>query len=335
MPDRVFLVTGASGFIGRALCRTLQPMGRVRALLHRPVSGPWHEALTVDLAQAAPPIEVLEGVDAVFHLAGKAHAVDEGREDDGGHHALTVDGTRRLLEACRRARVPRLVFVSSVKAMGEGGERVLDESAIANPRSAYGRSKRAAEVLVLDGGYVAHASVLRLPLVYGPGQKGNLMRMIEAVDRGQFPSLPRVHNRRAMIHADDVARAALLAADNPAASGRVFIVSDGRESSPREIYQWICAELRVQPPAWTMPLFAFRILAATGEVVRRVSGRRWRFDADAYHKLFGSAVYDTSAARDVLGLVPEWDLRRAMPELVDDFKRRGTDPKLATARAAL
>lgn len=320
MNERAYLVTGASGFIGRALCRRLSAMGRVRAVLRAPATGPWHDSVIADLAVAGPDPDALSRVDAVFHFAGKAHALDE---IGGGaeHRAITVDGTRRLLEACRLARVPRILFASSVKAMGEGGE-VVDESHACAPRSEYGRAKRDAEELVLRGGYVAHATVLRLPLVYGPGQRGNLARMIEAIDRGRFPPVPRVANRRSMIHVDDVASAALLAIENPRAAGRAFIVTDGGSYSTRQIYELVCESLGVEPPAWTVPRFGLAVLARVGDVVGRLRGRRVGFDSEAYDKLLGSAVYDDSAAREVLGFAPAWDLRRALPEMVEAYQGR-------------
>ncbi len=321
MREPVFVVTGATGFVGRRLCAALQPHGHVRAVLRRPADGPWDDAVMVDLAQAAPPDEALAGASAVFHLAGKAHARDERGPRDGEHRALTVDGTRRLLDACSRAAVARFVFASSVKAMGEESDHPLDESAPASPCSAYGESKLAAERLVLDGSSVAHAVVLRLPLVYGPGQKGNLARMLDGVSRRRFPPPPRVANRRTMIHVDDVARAAVLASQRSEAAGRVLIVGDGRAYSTREIYEWIAHELGLRTPAWGVPLAAFRMLAVAGDALARVRGRRWLFDTDAFEKLFGSAVYDTSAARKVLGFVPEWDLRRALPAIIDEFQR--------------
>ncbi|MDH3199046.1 MAG: NAD-dependent epimerase/dehydratase family protein [Candidatus Krumholzibacteria bacterium] len=322
MGERLFLVTGASGFIGTVLCGRLRALGRVRALVRRRLVGPWDESVVADLAAGDLPAEALAGVDVAFHFAGKAHAFDEPGDAASGHRAVSVEGTRRLLEACRCARVARLVFASSVKAMGEGGEERLDESSVARPRSEYGRSKLDAEALVLRGGYVPHATVLRLPLVYGPGDRGNLARMIDAVDRGRFPPLPRVRNRRSMIHVDDVARAAVLAADHPAAAGRVFLLDDGRAYSTRQIYEWICASLGREVPGWTVPSFLLRSLARVGDVVGRARGRRWRFDSDAYDKLLGSAIYDGTAARDALGFEPEWDLQRALPRMVEGVRNR-------------
>jgi nucleoside-diphosphate-sugar epimerase len=318
---RLFFVTGASGFIGAALCRRLQALGRVRALVRRPCAGPWDEAVVADLATEDLPRDALAGVDVVFHLAGKAHVVGAAARDAAGHRALTVEGTRRLLAACRGAGVERLVFASSVKAMGEGGPETLDESSAPAPRSEYGKSRRDAEELVLRGGDVAHAAVLRLPPVYGPGHKGNLARMIEAVDRGRFPPVPRVPNRRSMIHVDDVVSAALLAAERPAAAGRALIVSDGREYSTREIYEWICASLGMAVPRWTVSRSLLRALARVGDALGRLRGRPAPFDSDAYDKLFGSAVYDTSAAREALGFVPQWNLPSALPAMVDFLRR--------------
>jgi nucleoside-diphosphate-sugar epimerase len=335
MGERVFFVTGASGFIGTALCRRLQTLGRVRALLRRPDAGPWDESVVADLAADELPRDALAGADVVFHLAGKAHAAGAEASDDSDHRALTVEGTRRLLEACRRAGVARLVFVSSVKAMGEGGDAPLDEASEPAPRSEYGKSRLDAEELVLRGGYVAHTVVLRLPPVYGPGHKGNLARMIDAVDRGRFPPLPRVRNRRSMIHVDDVVSAALLAIERPAAAGRAFIISDGREYSTREIYEWICASLGVEVPRWTVSRSFLRALARAGDALGRVRGRPSPFDSDAYEKLLGSAVYDTSAAREALGFVPHWDLPSALPAMVDAFRRRHPAPsRRVGARAA-
>lgn len=335
MGERLFFVTGASGFIGTALCRRLQTRGRVRALLRRPAAGPWDESVVADLAAGELPPDALAAVDVVFHLAGKAHAAAAAGRDDSGHRALTVEGTRRLLEACRRAGVARLVFASSVKAMGEGGQAPLDETSEPAPRLEYGKSRLDAEELVLRGGYVAHAVVLRLTPVYGPGHKGNLARMIEAVDGGRFPPLPRVRNRRSMIHVDDVVSAALLAAERPAAAGRVLIVSDGREYSTREIYEWICASLGVEVPRWTVSRFLLRALSRVGDALGRVRGRPSPFDSDAYDKLLGSAVYDASAAREVLGFVAQWNLPSALPAMVDAFRQRHPAPaRRVGARAA-
>jgi len=186
------LVTGATGFIGRRLCAVLKQHGsHVRALGRGERDGLWNRFIRADLAQGVPA-DALHDVDTVFHLAGKAHALSETSQDEAEYFRINTEGTRRLLEVAGEAGVRRFVFFSSVKAMGEGGDACLDESAACCPETPYGKSKLAAEHLVLNGGYVPEPVVLRLSMVYGPTRKGNLPRMIEAVARGRFLPLPEI-----------------------------------------------------------------------------------------------------------------------------------------------
>lgn len=125
------LVTGATGFIGRALCERLRGMGvRVRALARvaSPGGGPWDEMTAADLTEPLPP-GVMDDVECVFHLAGKVHALSEMGKDDEEYERLNVGGTRRLLEAAAATGTRRFIFFSSVKAMGEAAAERLDEAA--------------------------------------------------------------------------------------------------------------------------------------------------------------------------------------------------------------
>ena len=154
----------------------------------------WGQSVTVvegDVRDASLMKTAAVGVDTVFHLAGKAHALSEVRKDEADYFSINVDGTRNVLEGVAAGEVRKVVF-SSVKAMGEESLACLDESVEARPTTAYGRSKLEAEQLALEYGQRAglHVVCLRLPLVYGPGNKGNLFRMISAIDRGLFPPFP-------------------------------------------------------------------------------------------------------------------------------------------------
>jgi UDP-glucose 4-epimerase len=314
---RRFYVTGASGFLGRRVCRRLAGCGEVRALFRAAADGPWSGADLVDLSRGGPPQGSLDGVDTVVHLAARTHAVKEGAEAEPLYRAVNVDGTRRMLEASARAGVRRFVFVSSVKAMGEGGSVVQDETAVPAPVSWYGITKRAAEDLVLERKYTPEAVVLRPALLYGPGVAGNVARMIDAVRAGRFPAVPEVGNRRSLVHVDDAADAVVLAANEPGAVGRVFIVTDGRPCSTREMYDWICEALGGPAARRSVPPAVFRCLAKVGDAYARIRGRRWVFDSDLYDKLLGSAEYDSSAIEEALGFEPRWTFRAALPHIVD------------------
>jgi len=311
------LVTGATGFIGRRLCEALKQRGaHVRALGRNKCDGPWDSFARVDLTREMPA-GALAGVDTVFHLAGKAHALSETKQDESGYFRINADGTRRLLEVVRAAGVRRLVFFRSVKAMGEGGDACLDESAPCEPKTPYGKSKLAAERLVLEGGCVPEPTVLRLPMVYGPTRKGNLPRMIEAVAGGRFPPLPEVGNKRAMVHVDDVVAAATLAAECPEAAGQVYIVTDGQAYSTRQIYEWIRAALGKGMPCRHIPMSLLKALAKIGDGIGRVRGRRFMFDSDALEKLMGSAWYSSAKIEQELGFRPAHNLRESLPGIVD------------------
>jgi len=322
-PSRFAFITGASGFIGRSLCQQLhEQQVQVRAGMRHKVKGPWDKVVLFDLATQTLPEDALTRVDTIFHLAGKAHALSETRQDEEEYFHINTEGTRRLLEAARDAGVRCFVFISSVKAMGEGGDACQDESASCCPETPYGKSKLAAERLVLEGGYVPEPVVLRLSMVYGASRKGNLPRMIEAVAEGHFPPLPEVGNRRSMVHVEDVVQAALLAAEKPAAVGQTYIVTDGQACSTRQLYEWICEALGKPVPAWTIPPGLLRVLAKVGDGFGRVRGRRFVFDSDALDKLIGSACYSSEKIERELGFCARQRLRSALPEIVAYLARQ-------------
>ena len=140
--------------------------------------------------------------------------------------------------------------------------------------------------------------------------------MIRAIDTRRFPVPPKVPNRRSMVHVDDVALAARLAAMHPEACGRTFIITDGQQYSTRDMFEWICEALERPVPSRSLPLGMFKALAGAGDLLGAIARRRMPFNTAAFDKLFGSAAYDSSAARSVLGFKPQWSLKRAMPEIV-------------------
>ncbi len=162
-------LTGATGFIGQYLLREMPKRGyRVRALLRRPASMPVQTSSAVigDLTRPQNMSAALEGVDAVVHSAGLAHAMSGVPEND--YRLINTEATVRLARAARRAGAKRFVFLSSIRAQcGPTADTVLTEAAESRPTDAYGRSKLAAErgLAELDLDWVS----LRAVLIYGPG----------------------------------------------------------------------------------------------------------------------------------------------------------------------
>jgi len=318
------LVTGATGFIGRHLCQQLQTSGiHVTAVGRSRSEGPWDDFVCADLGGWVS-LPVFVGIDTVFHLAGKAHALAETSQDERSYFQINVEGTRQLLEWARKGGVPRFVLFSSIKAVGEGGFECLDEKAPCYPRTPYGASKLKAEELVLRGGYVPEPVVLRLSMVYGPSEKGNLPRMIRAVQAGRFPPLPEVGNRRSMAHVDDVVQAAMLAAEKSEAISQTYLVTDGTPYSTRQIYEWVCEALGKPSPAWSIPLPLLRLLARMGDGIGCLCGRRFVFDTDAMDKLTGSACYSSRRIERELGFSAHHHLHDSLPEIVHFLGERKT-----------
>lgn len=327
--DKNVLVTGGTGFIGQHLVNSLLDKGaNVTVLSRHGLISPGIEKLKFnvvngDLTQPATLASICRGVNIVFHLAGYSHALSQADDQkEGVNQRVTVNGTLALVDLSLREGVEQFIFFSSVKAMGEGDNACLDETAGGKPATSYGRAKREAERLVLDASRKGiSATVLRLPMVYGPGCKGNLPRMIQAVAHGRFPPLPETGNRRSMVDVRDVVQAALLASGNPAAVGRTYLVTDNQVYSTRQIYEWICAALQCSVPRWTIPLSLLRFAARVGDWIGQLSGRHFALGTDSLDKLIGSAWYSSEKISRELGYRPVHTLKEALPEMIAEFRK--------------
>lgn len=317
------LVTGATGFVGRALVARLRASGHlVRGVARRPAPTEATELVIADLADLPADTTLGRGIDVVYHLAAKTHDMAEAAGVEAAYRRTNVEGTRRLLDTLHGHGVRRVVFVSSVKAIDEGNETPADEETPVRPLTPYGRSKLAAEDLVRQAaaGGAFEGVCLRFPLVYGPGQRGNLQRMIATIDRGRFPPPPATGNQRSMLHVDNAVEALLLAGTHPAAAGRTYIVTDARPYATREIFDAVRAALGRTPVQWSVPMWGFTSMAMAGDWIRRLAGRRVGFDSDALQKLLGTAVYDSGAMQRELGYRPDRDLIASLPGLVADLR---------------
>lgn len=314
------LVTGGTGRIGRRLvCALVAAGAEVKVLTRDPNQAAriWPEAdvslFQADLCQLDTLNRALQGVDVVFHLASSSArtGVDHDRQPLA-HSDVTAAGTASLLDTALNGSVKRLLFFSSVKAMGEttdprsGPE---DETKPPAPTTEYGRAKLAAEqgLLAVSPEDIA-ISILRLPMVYGPGVDGNVARIVAAVAGRRFPPWPRLINHRSAIHVDDAVTAALLAAKHPRAVGRIFLATDGVAYSTRWIYEQACLALGQPVPRWTVPLPLLRAIARLSAVIERSSGRPMPLTPETLQKLTEDAWYDASALVRDLGFSPKHQL---------------------------
>jgi nucleoside-diphosphate-sugar epimerase len=325
-------VTGATGFIGQRLVRTLVEDGTPVTVLVRPPHAEttrkkWRQrnvsVVSGDLAEIASLAHTCDGIDRIFHLAAYAQTgTGESARASAHHWQVTVEGTRGLLREAIRAGVKRFVFTSSVKAMGEGGASCLNEDSPAIPVSEYGKAKLAAESVVTAAGreHGLHTATLRLPLVYGAANRGSIAQLIATFDRGNLPMLPDTGNARSMVHVDDVVRALLLLANDPKAHGQVYIVTDGRRYSTREICEWIVHALGKKVPGWSVPLWVLRAGARVGDLLRHTVWPGVFFDSRLLDKLVGSAWYSSRKIEHELGFHARWSFRTALPDMIAEYR---------------
>ncbi len=330
--DLPVLVTGATGKVGRRLVSALLREGsRVSILTRDPerARGLWPgeplECRLADLTDATSLDGLLEGIEAVFHLASYSPAPGEPDIYEApAHWPVTALGTRNLAAQVPASPVRRLVYMSSVKAMGDAAAaqgRPADETSEPRPDSLYGRAKLEAErcILGLGRGGAVHTAVVRLPMVYGLEGEGNIARMIEAVARGRFPPWPRLENRRSAVHVEDAVRAVLLAAQDPRAAGQVYLATDGRPYSTRWLYEQIRLALGRPAPRWTLPLSLLGAAAWVGSQVEVATGRAMPLTRVGLAKLTGDAWYSSQKLRDELGFEPRHDLERELPGMVRSY----------------
>ena len=293
------LVTGAAGFVGRALCPALAAAGHeVIAGVREGTAPPGaHAHRTLgDLAEERSLDAAVAGVDAVVHLAARAHMMRETAADPLIlYRRVNVDGTRRLAEAAARADVRRFVLMSSVKVNGERTSmRPFTEDDPPAPADAYGISKREAEetLAAIASKMGLSAVALRTPLVYGPGVRANFLALLRLCDSPwPLPFGGVSGNRRSLIHLANLVDAIAVALVHPSANG-IYLVSDGEDLSTAGMIRRLRAALG--RPTRLLPLPA-RLL----ETSLRLLGRGALAD-----RLCGSLAVDTGRIARNLGWRP-------------------------------
>jgi nucleoside-diphosphate-sugar epimerase len=309
MNDGLVVVTGAGGFVGRALCAHFLATGRLfRAIVrhHEPVTAlaPQHHAVA-DLA-TTPDDELdalLGGAAAVVHLAGCAHVL---RETATGaepmYRSANVVATVRLAHAAIRAGVRRFVFASTVKVNGETSApgRPFHPDDPPFPRDAYGQSKLEAEreLAGLCAGTALAPIILRLPLIYGPGVKGNVLALLDEIARGRRLPLAAIRNRRSLVYVGNLVEAIDAALDAPMPPRGVHFVTDVDTVSVPDLVRAMAVALAVPARMLSVPVPLLKLAGW-------LSGRRAIID-----RLTNSLEVDPSSFFEATG----WRARHTLAE---------------------
>ena len=274
---RSVLITGASGFLGSEFCRHWMKTGwKLRALTRETSGQPPAGVESVRMRNAFDSTELaaaMTGTTTVLHLAAMVHVAGaSGMERLDEFRRANVEWTRALLEAGSKAGVSEFIFVSSVKAVGESNTSPWDESTPAQPQDAYGLSKLEGEKAVLAAGAKGRfkTAVLRIPLAYGSGAKGNMLQMFRAVQSGLPLPLGAIHNQRSLIYSGNLVAAveALLAC--PGCWGETYFVSDGSDLSTPDLIRTIARALSRPARLVPIPPILLRMLGRTADLARGV-----------------------------------------------------------------
>ena len=239
------LVTGASGFVGSMLCARLAEAAHdVVACSRSRVEQPGiFYVPSPELGPEADWTLALSGIDAVVHLAGRAHVTSEQADakTDQAYLRINAEGTRALAAQCAAAGVKHFIFLSSCHAIAGESDDVLTDRTVPQPVTAYGRSKLAAEEAIksvlADSGCAW--TILRPPLVYGPGNKANFGLLVKLVQTGLPLPLASVRNRRSFIYVENLVDLIVNCLGNPKAFGKTFLPSDGEDLSTAELIEKI------------------------------------------------------------------------------------------------
>jgi UDP-glucose 4-epimerase len=301
------LVSGATGFIGRELCRQLDASAVSYIGLSRKggVLPGGQASIAVDLSALKVQSPLLAGVDVVFHLAGIAHQNAQPSQYEAVNHQATVD----LASAAAAAGVKTFIFLSSIKAMGAPASITeRSEADCSAPGDAYGRSKLQAE-LDLQAVYVdseMSVIILRPALVYGARAAGNLDLLARAVRLG-VPG-PTALGGRSKIAVEDLVGLLITLAQSPPKGVHTWIVCDGHSYSASEIFDLMREALGKAPaPRW-LPLSFWRLGCALRD---RMAGAE---KGSTFGKIFGTELY----CADALRLAVDWQPQVAF---VDSVKR--------------
>lgn len=295
LPPMRIAVTGANGFVGRALCARLTLDGHaVRAVVRAPVRelGSCEQLAVGDLAKFRDWSRALDGVQAIVHLAGYAH----GRGDDVALRAVNVAAAVAAAQAACAVGA-HFLFMSSIKVYGETSSAPLRESSPLAPGERYARSKREAEN-ALHAVAGLRLTVLRPPLVYGPEVKANLLALLQAIARGMPLPLASIDNRRSLLYVGNLVDAVGRCLGDARAIGRTYLLADdGAPSTPA-----LCAEI--------------------GEALGR-SARLFPFPpALLPRKLAGSLEVDDLAIRRALDWRPPFSRQAGLQAMAEWYRGR-------------
>ena len=317
------LVTGASGFIGNALCNRLfksnyVTYGVVRNSSARLSDNNFNQIPINEINSNTNWKDVLNNIDCIVHCAGIAHNMNE-NNNLNFYRSVNLDGTKHLAEQAAEAGVKKLIFLSSIKVNGEYTDDKYDKSISSyqkknsfthvdppNPIDPYSISKLEVEK-VLHEIYAKtglETVIIRLPLVYGKNVKGNLARLIRLVKSGIPLPFGNIANQRSMIGIDNLVDLLINCIEHPNAAGKTFLASDGEDLSTPELIKLIASSMGKKANLFSFPISMLKFLGSV--FVKR----------EEINRLVGSLRIDNSYTKKILNWTPSISVEEGIRRMV-------------------
>jgi UDP-glucose 4-epimerase len=309
-------VTGATGCIGSALVgRLVRESWRVVALTRNQAQPsflnqlPNVKLVSGELAERECITSAMKDCEVVFHLAANVHAVPDTPPSE--FTRVNVDGTRNVVEAAIENHVKHFVLFSTVAVYAESTD-VLDETGATIPATAYGVSKLEGERILRKS--PLDFTVLRLPVVYGPRDRGNVSKLIEAVKRGRYFIIGDGWNLKSMVAVENVVDAALMVTDKRASG--TYNVTDARPYSQAEIAETI-AELLDRPKPKRLPRRPLLLAGLAADLAGKLTGIALPISSDRILKLSNNTRFSAAKIERELGFKPRVELREGLAEMIN------------------
>ncbi len=304
---KMILVTGPDGFVGTKVTQELSERNHfVRGALWKRTAFDYeYESIIVGSINGSTDwARALKGIDTVVHLAARVHVMNDTSDDPlTAFREVNVEGTRQLADCAAVAGVQHFIFVSSIKVNGEStDEKPFTEKDTPNPEDPYSISKWEAEQLLreIEVRTGMSVTILRPPLIYGPGVKANFMKMIQFIEKGMPLPLGSVDNKRSLLGLGNFVDLICLCVEEEATKGETFVVSDGQDMSTAELIEKIGLALNKKPFLVSMPP---ALLRGLGRIVRKQS---------MIKRLTGSLVIDSSKVRSMLNWQPPYSVEHEL-----------------------
>ncbi|CDG81600.1 NAD dependent epimerase/dehydratase family protein [Janthinobacterium agaricidamnosum NBRC 102515 = DSM 9628] len=310
MPDKI-LVTGASGFVGSALCDRLDVLGVPFAGAMRQRSALPSRVQIGDMNAQTDWSTALQDCDVVVHLAARVHVMEDKSSDPlAAFRAVNVDATLNLARQAVRSGIRRFVYVSSIKVNGEQTHaKAFTSVDMPAPSDPYGISKLEAEqaLSMLAQQTGLQLVIVRPPLVYGPGVRANFLKLMQLLKRGIPLPLGAIHNRRSMVALDNLIDLLIACCRHPRAAGQTFLVSDDRDLSMTDLLRMLSGAMGKSALLFALPA---GLLSGCAALLGKSA---------AASRLLGSLQVDLEHTKSTLDWKPPVSVENAIQKTVDYF----------------